>query len=113
MNVNQLRPIPSDRVAEVVIGLLAPDCSTGESQLRKRADLIIVSRKSNDLMTSSFQQSRLIGDHQILTSSLLIEIMNLQNFHVVLFTVRPRLTRAGLAADNRRRLSVPARSPAA
>jgi hypothetical protein len=79
--MEELWLMPRDGGANVAIGRLAPNRSLREAHARKSADLIVVNRMPHDFIAASFQQSRLIGHDQVLASRLLIEVVNLQNFH--------------------------------
>ena len=69
--------MPRDGGANVAIRRLTPNRSLPEAQIRKGAHLIVVNRMSHDFMASSFQQSSLIGDDQVLASGLLIQVVSL------------------------------------
>jgi len=75
--MNELWLMPRDGGTNVAIGRLTPDRSLPESQTRKGAHLIVVNRVLRDFMASSFQQSSLIDDDQVLASLLLIQVVNL------------------------------------
>ena len=75
--MDELWLMPRDGGANVAIGRLTPNRSLPEAQTRKGAHLIVVNRMPHDFMASSFQQSSLIGDDQVLASRLLIQVVNL------------------------------------
>jgi len=75
--MNDLWLMLRDGGANVAVGGLTPNCSLREGQTRKGAHLIVVNRMPRDFMASSFQQSGLIGDDQVLASRLLIQVVNL------------------------------------
>ena len=66
---------------DVAICTLTPDRALTEGQFRQRAHLVVMSRVPDDFMTTLFQESRFVGNDQILASCLLIKIVNQEDLH--------------------------------
>ena len=86
MDVDELWPMPRDDAADVAVRRLTPDRSLPKRQFRKRVHLIVVNRIPDDLMTSSFQKSGLVGYDQVFAADLLIKIVDNQDLHSRVFT---------------------------
>ena len=58
-----------------------PNGDPGQSQFIDGADLLVVNRETDHLMPSLFEKGTLLFKHTVLSTGLLIEIMNQQYFH--------------------------------
>jgi hypothetical protein len=79
--VNDRRPDSLDDGSDLSGYGHVPNGRPDQSQFVEAGDLLIVNRETDDVMPSLFEKGTLLFKHAVLSSGLLIEIMDQQYFH--------------------------------
>src|SRR6185369_13727261 len=78
VHVRDRGSLSRDYGSEIAVRLLVPDRPLPQRQRRQGSDIVVVSRVADDVVTSRLQEPDLVGDDQILSSGLLIVVVNKQ-----------------------------------